>query len=53
MKSKALKKCKNKSTNKNFKRVSLFELPHSPTAILFRASALNLSPQNIRVRYAC
>ena len=39
MKSKALKKGKNKSTNKNFRRVSLFELQNSPKALLFRARA--------------
>ena len=39
MKLKALKKSKNKPTNKNFKRVSLFELQNSPKALLFRARA--------------
>jgi hypothetical protein len=39
MKLKALKKNKNKSTNKNLRRVSLFELQNSPKALLFRARA--------------
>ena len=39
MKLKALKKIKNKSTNKNLRRVSLFELQNSPKALLFRARA--------------
>ena len=39
MKLKALKKSKNKSTNRNLKRVSLFELQNSPKALLFRARA--------------
>ena len=39
MKYKALKKSKNKSTNKNLRRVSLFELQNSPKALLFRARA--------------
>ena len=30
---------KNKSTNKNLRRVSLFELQNSPKALLFRARA--------------
>ena len=38
-KSKALKKSKNKLTNKNLRRVSLFELQNSPKALLFRARA--------------
>ncbi len=37
MKLKALKKSKNKSTNKNLRRISLFELQNSPKALLFRA----------------
>jgi hypothetical protein len=37
MKLKALKKSKNKSVNKNLRRVSLFELQNSPKALLFRA----------------
>jgi hypothetical protein len=39
MKLKALKKSKNKSNNKNLRRVSLFELQNSPKALLFRARA--------------
>jgi len=39
MKLKTLKKSKNKSTNKNLRRVSLFELQNSPKALLFRARA--------------
>ena len=39
MKIKAFKKSKNKSTNKNLRRVSLFELQNSPKALLFRARA--------------
>jgi hypothetical protein len=39
MKLKALKKSKKKSTNKNLRRVSLFELQNSPKALLFRARA--------------
>jgi hypothetical protein len=39
MKSKALKKSKNKSINKNLRRVSLFELQNSPKALLFKARA--------------
>ena len=39
MKLKALKKSKSKSTNKNLRRVSLFELQNSPKALLFRARA--------------
>ena len=39
MKLKSLKKSKNKSTNKNLRRVSLFELQNSPKALLFRARA--------------
>tara|TARA_B100001115_G_scaffold156053_1_gene127769 strand:+ start:308 stop:427 length:120 start_codon:yes stop_codon:yes gene_type:complete len=39
MKLKALKKSKNKSINKNLRRVSLFELQNSPKALLFRARA--------------
>ena len=39
MKLKASKKSKNKLTNKNFRRVSLFELQNSPKALLFRARA--------------
>ena len=39
MKLKALKKSKNKRTNKNLRRVSLFELQNSPKALLFRARA--------------
>ncbi len=39
MKSKVFKKSKNKSTNKNLRRVSLFELQNSPKALLFRARA--------------
>jgi len=39
MKLKALKKSKNISTNKNLRRVSLFELQNSPKALLFRARA--------------
>ena len=39
MKLKALKKNKNKSNNKNLRRVSLFELQNSPKALLFRARA--------------
>jgi hypothetical protein len=39
MKLKPLKKSKNKSTNKNLRRVSLFELQNSPKALLFRARA--------------
>ncbi len=39
MKLKVLKKSKNKSTNKNLRRVSLFELQNSPKALLFRARA--------------
>tara|TARA_X000000368_G_scaffold360877_1_gene304828 strand:- start:103 stop:222 length:120 start_codon:yes stop_codon:yes gene_type:complete len=37
MKLKALKKSKNKSTNKKLRKVSLFELQNSPKALLFRA----------------
>ena len=39
MKLKALKKSKNKSANKNLRRVSLSELQNSPKALLFRARA--------------
>jgi len=39
MKLKALKKIKNKSTTRKFRRVSLFELQNSPKALLFRARA--------------
>ena len=39
MKVKALKKSKNKSNNKNLRRVSLFDLQNSPKALLFRARA--------------
>ena len=39
MKLKSLKKSKNKSTNKNLRRVSLFELQNSPKALLFRVRA--------------
>ena len=39
MKLKVFKKNKNKSTNKNLRRVSLFELQNSPKALLFRARA--------------
>jgi hypothetical protein len=39
MKLKALKKSKNKSINKNLRRVSLFELQNSPKALLFKARA--------------
>ena len=39
MKLKALKKSKNKLTNKNLRRVSLFELQNSPKALLFKARA--------------
>jgi len=39
MKLKSLKKSKIKSTNKNLRRVSLFELQNSPKALLFRARA--------------
>ena len=39
MKLKALKKSKNKSNNKNLRRVSLFDLQNSPKALLFRARA--------------
>ncbi len=37
MKIKAVKKSKNKSNNKNLRRISLFELQNSPKALLFRA----------------
>ncbi len=39
MKLKAVKKSKNKSTNKKLRKVSLFELQNSPKALLFRARA--------------
>ena len=39
MKLKALKKSKNKSTHKKFRKVSLFELQNSPKALLFRVRA--------------
>ena len=39
MKLKPLKKNKNKSANKNLRKVSLFELQNSPKALLFRARA--------------
>ena len=49
MKLKALKKSKNKSTNKNLRRVSLFELQNSPKALLFRARAQHLSSITIQL----
>ena len=39
MKSKSIKKNKNKKNSKKFKKVSLFELQNSPKALLFRARA--------------
>jgi len=39
MKSKALKKTKNKSSAKKLRKISLFELQNSPKALLFRARA--------------
>tara|TARA_B110000211_G_scaffold64004_1_gene73356 strand:- start:228 stop:347 length:120 start_codon:yes stop_codon:yes gene_type:complete len=39
MKSKSIKKNKNKNNSKKFKKVSLFELQNSPKALLFRARA--------------
>ena len=46
MKLKVLKKSKNKSTNKNLRRVSLFELQNSPKALLFRAIIVKLICEN-------
>ena len=37
MKSKSIKKNKNKNNSKKFKKLSLFELQNSPKALLFRA----------------
>ena len=37
MKSKSLKKNKNKKNSKKFKKISLFELQNSPKALLLRA----------------
>ena len=37
MKSKSLKKNKDKKNSKKFKKISLFELQNSPKALLFRA----------------
>ena len=37
MKSKIIKKNKNKNNSKKLKKVSLFELQNSPKALLFRA----------------
>ena len=39
MKSKSIKKNKNKNNSKKFKKLSLFELQNSPKALLFRARA--------------
>ena len=39
MKSKTIKKNKNKNNSKKFKKTSLFELQNSPKALLFRVRA--------------
>ena len=45
MKFKALKKSKNKSKNKNLRRVSLFELQNSPKALLLEQELNNFPPK--------